>query len=267
MVEELLRTHYDAMKRYFAYLESRAKDGIVSDGLGDWYDLGPKKPGAAQLTPPPVTATAFYYHNATVLARVAELIGKLKAAGIKGLVIDLRRNGGGLLSEAVSLTGLFIDQGPVVQVRDSMGRIQVDSDTEAGVAYDGPLAVLTSRFSASASEIFAGALQNYGRAVIIGDATTHGKGTVQAVLELKNFLPRLSQNTGPTGAAKLTIQKFYLPNGASTQKKGVVPDITCPQSRTTCPSARPTCPTRSCGTRSAPPASTATPYRRRSWPR
>ncbi|SDS36011.1 carboxy terminal-processing peptidase [Opitutus sp. GAS368] len=159
---------------------------------------------------------------------VAELIGKLKAQGIKALVVDLRRNGGGLLSEAVDLTGLFIEQGPVVQVRDSMGRLQVDSDTNASVTYDGPLAVLTSRFSASASEIFAGALQNYGRAVIIGDSSTHGKGTVQAVLEMKNFLPRLSQNITNTGAAKLTYQKFYLPNGSSTQKKGVIPDITLP---------------------------------------
>jgi len=159
---------------------------------------------------------------------VAELIGKLKQQGIKGLVIDLRRNGGGLLSEAVDLTGLFITQGPVVQVRDSMGRLQVDSDTDSSVSYEGPLAVLTSRFSASASEIFAGALQNYGRAVIIGDSSTHGKGTVQAVLEMKNFLPRLSQNVTNTGAAKLTYQKFYLPNGSSTQKKGVTPDIVLP---------------------------------------
>jgi carboxyl-terminal processing protease len=159
---------------------------------------------------------------------VAELIGKLKKEGIQALVIDLRRNGGGLLSEAVDLTGLFIPRGPVVQVRDSMGRLQIDSDTNTEVNYDGPLAVLTSRFSASASEIFAGALQNYGRAVIIGDSTTHGKGTVQAVLEMKNFLPRISQNIGNTGAAKLTYQKFYLPNGSSTQKHGVTPDIALP---------------------------------------
>src|SRR5258708_40254062 len=122
--------------------------------------------------------------------------------------------------EVAISTGLFIEQGPVVQVRDSMGRLQVYSDTNASVTYDGPLAVLTSRFSASASEIFAGALQNYGRAVIIGDSTTHGKGTVQAVLEMKNFLPRLSQHITNTRAAKLTYQKFYRPNRSSTQKKG-----------------------------------------------
>jgi len=156
---------------------------------------------------------------------VAELIGKLKTSGIQALVVDLRRNGGGLLSEAIELTGLFIDQGPVVQVRDSLGRLNVDSDTNAAIAYDGPLAVLTSRFSASASEIFAGALQNYGRAIIVGDSSTHGKGTVQAVLDMKNYL----RNPPPrTGAAKLTLQKYYLPNGASTQRKGVVPDIALP---------------------------------------
>jgi carboxyl-terminal processing protease len=159
---------------------------------------------------------------------IAELIGKLKAEGINALVVDLRRNGGGLLSEAVNLTGLFIKEGPVVQERDFQGQISVDSDTNSAVAYDGPLAVLTSRFSASASEIFAGALQNYGRAVIIGDSSTHGKGTVQAVLEMKNYIPRMSQELTNTGAAKLTVRKFYLPNGSSTQNKGVTPDITLP---------------------------------------
>jgi len=159
---------------------------------------------------------------------VAELIGKLKADGIKALVIDLRRNGGGLLSEAVNLTGLFIKEGPVVQERDFQGQINVDSDTNPSVAYDGPLALLTSRFSASASEIFAGALQNYGRAVIIGDSSTHGKGTVQAILEMKNYIPRMSQELTNTGAAKLTVRKFYLPNGSSTQNKGVTPDVILP---------------------------------------
>jgi len=160
---------------------------------------------------------------------VAELVGKLKQSGVKAIVIDLRRNGGGLLSEAVSMTGLFVGKGPVVQVRDSFGRLVVDNNSDTPLTYDGPLAVLTSRFSASASEIFAGALQNYGRAIIMGDSSTHGKGTVQAVLEMKNYLPRFTQTAANrSGAAKLTIQKFYLPNGASTQKKGVVPDIALP---------------------------------------
>ncbi|HVU18216.1 MAG TPA: carboxy terminal-processing peptidase [Candidatus Didemnitutus sp.] len=157
---------------------------------------------------------------------VAELLGKLKASGIKALVIDLRVNGGGLLSEAVNLTGLFIGQGAVVQVRNSGGQLSVDKSTDPNPAYDGPLAVLTSRFSASASEIFAGALQNYGRAIIVGDSSTHGKGTVQAMLPMKNFIREGSDTR--TGGIKLTIQKFYLPNGASTQKKGVIPDVTLP---------------------------------------
>ncbi len=160
---------------------------------------------------------------------VAELVGKLKKEGVKAMVIDLRQNGGGLLSEAVNMTGLFVGQGPVVQVRDSLGRLIVDNNTDTPLSYDGPLTVLTSRFSASASEIFAGALQNYGRALIVGDSSTHGKGTVQAVLEMKTYLPRLAENAANrTGAAKLTIQKFYLPNGASTQKKGVIPDVALP---------------------------------------
>jgi carboxyl-terminal processing protease len=159
---------------------------------------------------------------------VEELLGKLKQAGIKALVVDLRRNGGGLLSEAVSLTGLFVGKGPVVQVRDSFGRLAVDNNTDTPLDYVGPVAVLTSRFSASASEIFAGALQNYGRAIIIGDSSTHGKGTVQAVLEMKNYVRLADSDDSRTGGAKLTIQKFYLPNGASTQMKGVVPDISLP---------------------------------------
>lgn len=159
---------------------------------------------------------------------VAELIAKLNRDNISALVIDLRRNGGGLLSEAINLTGLFIDQGPVVQVRDSLGRVALGRDNSSAIAYDGPLAILTSRFSASASEIFAGAMQNYGRAVVIGDSSTYGKGTVQVIFEMQNYLPRLGRDYGKAGAAKLTTQKYYLPNGASTQQRGVIPDITLP---------------------------------------
>lgn len=159
---------------------------------------------------------------------VAKLITQLQAAGIRGLVLDLRRNGGGLLSEAIDLTGLFIRRGPVVQVRSYYGEIKVDEDEDARIAYDGPLAVLVSRFSASASEIVAGALQNYGRAIVVGDSSTHGKGSVQTVVEMRNVIPSLARSPVKTGAAKFTVQKFYLPNGASTQLKGVVPDITLP---------------------------------------
>jgi carboxyl-terminal processing protease len=159
---------------------------------------------------------------------VAELIQRMKREGIEGLVLDLRDNGGGLLSEAIELTGLFIPGGPVVQVRSYYGDVKIDEDTNPDVAYNGPLAVLVSRFSASASEIVAGALQNYGRAVILGDVSTHGKGTVQTVIEMRGLVPQLARSRQPSGAAKLTIQKFYLPSGSSTQINGVVPDIVLP---------------------------------------
>ena len=160
---------------------------------------------------------------------VARLIEQLKQQGIQGLVLDLRRNGGGYLTEAIELAGLFIQKGPVVQVKNFKGEIQVDQDRDPKIAYTGPLAVLVDRFSASASEIVTGALQNYGRAIVIGDSSTHGKGTVQQVVEMKQLLdPSLARSPQKTGAAKFTIQKYYLPSGASTQLKGVVPDIVLP---------------------------------------
>ncbi len=159
---------------------------------------------------------------------VARLIAQLQTAGMKGLVLDLRHNGGGYLTEAIDLAGLFIKQGPVVQVKNYNGEIQVDNDTNDHVAYSGPLAVLVDRFSASASEIVTGALQNYGRAIVIGDSSTHGKGTVQQVVEMKQISRALAFSPSKTGAAKFTIQKYYLPSGDSTQLKGVIPDIILP---------------------------------------
>ena len=159
---------------------------------------------------------------------IASLIAQLKTAGVQGMVLDLRHNGGGFLGEAINVAGLFIPKGPVVQVFDNAGDKQVDSSDSSNVAYDGQLAVLTDRFSASASEIVAGALQNYGRAIVIGDSSTHGKGTVQQVIEMKNLTRELAAVPDKTGAAKITVQKFYLPNGSSTQLKGVVADIALP---------------------------------------
>lgn len=160
---------------------------------------------------------------------VAKLIRKLKKENVSGIILDLRRNGGGSLEEAINLTGLFIKEGTVVQVRDFDGRVYKDEDTDSSVLYDGPLIVLTSRFSASASEILAGALQDYGRALVVGDSSTHGKGTVQSLLQLK---PIMRGNgifmTNDPGALKVTIRKFYRASGASTQLKGVVPDIILP---------------------------------------
>jgi carboxyl-terminal processing protease len=161
---------------------------------------------------------------------VKRLLTKLKQENVGGVILDLRRNGGGSLEEAINLTGLFIKEGPVVQVKDYDGTVTEDDDRDASVIYDGPLIVLTSRFSASASEILAGALQDYGRALIVGDSSTHGKGTVQSVQPLKDALVRMGIRglTNDPGALKLTIKKFYRASGASTQLKGVVPDIILP---------------------------------------
>jgi len=160
---------------------------------------------------------------------VAKLLTKLKQENVSGVILDLRRNGGGLLEEAIKLTGLFIKEGPVVQEWDAVSPPRVDEDKDPSVLYDGPLVVLTSRFSASASEIVAGALQDYGRALLVGDSSTHGKGTVQGVNPLKHyFQPGSYTGTNDPGALKFTVRKFYRASGASTQLKGVVPDIVLP---------------------------------------
>jgi carboxyl-terminal processing protease len=159
---------------------------------------------------------------------VAALLTRLKREGIQGLVIDLRRDGGGSLEEAINLTGLFIPRGPVVQAKDSNGKITVSQDTNPELVYSGPLIVLINRLSASASEIFAAALQDYGRAVIVGDERTFGKGTVQTVLDLGRLMSPFSLGSTDAGALKLTIQKFYRVRGGSTQLKGVESDIVLP---------------------------------------
>ncbi len=154
---------------------------------------------------------------------VKKLITQLKKENVEGIVIDLRNNGGGSLAEAIDLTGLFIKQGPVVQVRNSNNKVQLGEDDDKQVFYNGPLVVLTNRFSASASEIFAGAIQDYKRGVIVGEST-YGKGTVQTVLDLKKFI----QEKEDVGELKLTFQKFYRVTGSSTQNKGVTPDVNLP---------------------------------------
>jgi carboxyl-terminal processing protease len=153
---------------------------------------------------------------------VRRLISELRKDGIDGLVIDLRGNGGGYLPEATALTGLFVDRGPIVQLRDTTGRLEVLDDPEPGVAYDGPLAVLIDRFSASASEIFAGAIQDYRRGVVLGQRT-FGKGTVQNLVPLDRWSPK-----PVNGQLTVTIGKFYRVTGESTQHRGVEPDVTLP---------------------------------------
>ncbi|HET7370953.1 MAG TPA: carboxy terminal-processing peptidase [Gammaproteobacteria bacterium] len=153
---------------------------------------------------------------------VRRLIEELKKKDIDSLVVDLRDNPGGSLAEATEMTGLFIDQGPVVQVRGTDGKVKVHRDRDDSVAWRGPMVVMVNRFSASASEIFTGAIQDYHRGLIVG-STTYGKGTVQSLIDLNHFVA-----SGKAGQLKLTIAKFYRVTGSSTQDRGVRPDITLP---------------------------------------
>ncbi len=158
---------------------------------------------------------------------VAREVEKLKAEKVKGIIIDVRFNGGGSLYEVVQMAGLFIDKGPIVQIRNREGRSQVLSDEKPGILYNGPLVVMVNEFSASASEIFAGAIQDYNRGLVVGSTSTYGKGTVQRNVAFGKPLDDLGIQT-EYGAVKLTFQKFYRVTGSSTQKKGVAPDVVFP---------------------------------------
>jgi carboxyl-terminal processing protease len=180
-----------------------------------------------------INLPAFYHdfnnsRGRTASADVRDEVEKLKAENVEGIVLDFRNNGGGALDDAVKMAGLFFKQGPVVQIKDQKGNTTVLNDQDADVTYDGPLIVMVNTFSASASEIVAAALQDYGRAVIVGTDTTFGKGTVQSMLDLDAYLPPAFGSFRPMGSLKLTIQKFYRINGGTTQYKGVVPDIMIP---------------------------------------
>jgi carboxyl-terminal processing protease len=209
--------------------EQEAKAQLIEspDGLG-----GTNRIGVIDL--PKFYATMSLSGNSghserSTTADVTCLIKKLEQEKVAGLILDLRSNPGGSLEEAIKFTGLFIEDGPVVLARNSDGRVSVDSDTDPGVLYDGPLVVLVNRFSASASEITAAALQDYGRALIVGDTSTFGKGTVQSLNPLRPFIwPATASATNDPGTLKITIRKFYRVTGASTQLRGVIPDIILP---------------------------------------
>ncbi len=208
--------------------DSEARGEIFDDGLKP--DGQPYKIGVIELS-------SFYMDMAgarrglsdfkSTTRDVRRILDDFKQKGVDAVVLDLRRNGGGSLTEAISLTGLFIDQGPVVQVKDANGRVHPYLDLDPGTAWSGPLVVLTSKFSASASEILAGAIQDYHRGLIIGDRATHGKGTVQSLMDLGQRLFRIP-NSPRMGALKITMQQFYRPNGESTQNRGVLADIELP---------------------------------------
>src|SRR5881396_1691902 len=200
--------------------EARADIIIKKDENGDPIKLG-------WLTLPSFYADMDKHQKSTT-RDVLALLKRLKKENIAGLVVDLRRNGGGSLEEALSLTGLFLKSGPIVQTKDYNGSIRVSSNPDPGIAYSGPMVVLISRQSASASEIFAAALQDYGRAVIAGDKNTFGKGTVQTILPIGRFASLLGSASDEDGALKLTIQKFYRVAGGSTQLHGVSSDIVLP---------------------------------------
>ncbi len=205
-------------------LEERAAKDYVIDGL---KGMGKYKVGVIEIPT--------FYRDFAAESRgdgdfrsttrdVRKLLTELKQKGVDGIVIDLRENGGGSLSEATELTGLFIETGPVVQIKDNFGKVEVERDPDSEIAYNGPLAVLVDRNSASASEIFAGAIQDYKRGLIIGEPT-FGKGTVQTLVDLGRFVPGRKQDLG---RLRLTMAQFFRVNGDSTQHRGVVPDILFP---------------------------------------
>lgn len=207
--------------------DSAARGQVVPTGM---------KPDGSPLQVGYITLPSFYmdmegarnnrrdYRSST--RDVARILADFREKQVDAVVLDLSSNGGGSLTEAINLTGLFIDQGPVVQVKDADGAIEVYSDEDSGVAWDGPLVVVTSKFSASASEILAGAIKDYRRGLIVGDPMTHGKGTVQTLLDLDREIA--FGNSNELGALKVTLQQFYLPGGESTQREGVTADVILP---------------------------------------
>jgi carboxyl-terminal processing protease len=207
----------DSVAKVFAC--GRKADGTpyrvgVIDVPGFYRDMAADRRGAAD------------FKSAT--RDVANLLADFRRQNVDAVMLDLRYNGGGSLPEAISLTGLFTGAGPIVQVKDAGGRVQRLDDEGPGVVWPGPLVVLINKYSASASEILAGAIQDYGRGLIVGDHSTHGKGTVQSLVDLGQQFFRLSPQMSSYGALKITLQQFYRPNGDSTQKRGVLADVELP---------------------------------------
>ena len=227
---------YDITRAKIELKDSEARGEVIEEGRK--ADGSPFRIGVINLP-------SFYMDMAGARQGQAEyksstrdckrLLDEFKQKGVDCVVLDLRNNGGGSLPEAISLTGLFIDTGPVVQIKDADKRVQQYDDVDPGTSWDGPLVVLTNKFSASASEIVAGAIQDYRRGLVIGDKATHGKGTVQSLLDLGRQLFQRLPNAPSLGAIKITMQQFYRPGGLSTQLEGVKSDVELPSLTTHLP--------------------------------
>ena len=205
--------------------DSAAKGAIFEEGTRP--DGTPRKIGVIDL-PSFYADMSGKMGGRRTTVDVQRILDDFNSKNVDAVVLDLRRNGGGSLREAIDLTGLFIDEGTVVQVKDSYGQVTKYDDETPGLSWTKPVVVLTSKFSASASEILAGALQDYDRGIIVGDEQTHGKGTVQSLLDLNQVVAPIRNPPNTYGALKITMQQFYRPNGDSTQKRGVVADIVLP---------------------------------------
>jgi carboxyl-terminal processing protease len=228
-VSQTLPKVYDIVRAKIELQDSAARGEIIEEGIK--ADGSPWRIGVINLP-------SFYMDMAAARQGQAdyksstrdcrELLEGFREEGVDCVALDLRNNGGGSLPESISLTGLFIDTGPVVQIKDADQRVQQYDDLEPGVVWDGPLVVLVNKFSASASEIVAGAIQDYRRGLVIGDSATHGKGTVQSLLDLGRQLFQRLPNAPSLGALKITMQQFYRPSGLSTQMEGVKSDVQLP---------------------------------------
>ncbi|MDZ4821599.1 MAG: carboxy terminal-processing peptidase [Planctomycetota bacterium] len=206
--------------------DSEARGEIIEETVnGQPYRIGVIDLPSFYMNMDDLRAGAIDYKSTT--RDVRKILNDFTSKKVDAVILDLRRNGGGSLEEAISLTGLFIDQGPIVQIKDPSGRVHPRDDEDAGVAWSGPLVVMTSKFSASASEILAGAIQDYHRGLIVGDKATHGKGTVQSLMDLGREM-FMTPNPPEFGALKITTQQFYRPNGDSTQNRGVLADVEIP---------------------------------------
>jgi carboxyl-terminal processing protease len=219
------------------YKIAREKVALTdSEAQGKVFDIG-KRPDGRAYRIGVISLPSFYrdtdaehrgsfgFKSATHDVRA--ILDDFRSKGVEAVILDLSKNGGGALSEAISLTALFINDGNVVQVKDAYGQVHPYDDKDSNVAWSGPLVVLISKFSASASEILAGAIQDYHRGLIVGDHSTHGKGTVQSLLDLGQISYRVP-NAPSLGALKITMQQFYRPDGDSTQRRGVLADVELP---------------------------------------